>query len=96
MEKNTFRLLLLCAVLVLALPLAVGKVKYPKTAKCPIDDVAAKATGKTRPTSDPECVSVQYRHKWTDYSNPLRPERSKHEFWVDICDDPANTSTPSR
>lgn len=92
MQKNTFRLLLLAAVLVLTLPFAVAKVKYPKSSVCPIDNVTAKATGKTKPTDDPHCVSVEYQHKWTEYSGFLHPERMKHEFWLSVCDNGAITN----
>lgn len=92
MQKNTFRFLLLSALLVLTFPFALGKVKYPKTTVCPIDNVTAKATGKTKPTTDPQCVLVEYQHKWTDYSNFLHPQRFKHEFWVTICTQGANSS----
>ena len=96
MHKNTFRSLLLFAVLVLVLPFAAAKVKYPKTAHCPIDDVTAKATGKTKPTTNPQCISVEYRHKWTDYSNRFHPERLKHEFWLNICDGDIISPAPSQ
>jgi len=97
MPKNTFRFLLLSALLVLTLPFAVGKVKYPKTAVCPIDNVTAKATGKTKPTNDPQCVLVEYRHKWTDYTSNLHPQRMEHEFWLSVCDEGAITNaTPSQ
>jgi hypothetical protein len=92
MQKNTFRFLLLSALMILTLPFAMGKVKYPKTAVCPIDSVTAKATGKTKPTNDPQCVLVEYQHKWTDYTNFLHPQRLKHEFWVTICTQGANSS----
>lgn len=92
MQKNTLRFLLLSALLVVPLTFAVGKVKYPKTAQCPIDDVPAKATGKTKPTNDPQCVLVEYQHKWTDYSNFLHPQRFKHEFWVSVCSQGANSN----
>ena len=96
MQKKTVRFLLLSALLVLALPLAGANVRYPKTAHCPIDDVTAKATGKTKPTLDPQCVSVEYRHKWTDYSNRLHPERLKHEFWLNICNGAITSPTLSQ
>ena len=97
MQKNTSRFLLLVAVLVLTLPFAAGKVKYPKTTLCPIDNVTAKATGKTKPTNDPQCVLVEYQHKWTDYSNFLHPQRLKHEFWLTVCDNGSisNPTPPS-
>jgi hypothetical protein len=95
MHKTTFRFLLLAVLLLLALPFAVAKLKYPKTAQCPIDAVVAKATGKTKPTENPECISVEYRHRWTDYSSPLHPERLKHEFWLEICNgNPTNIASP--
>ena len=94
MHKNTFRILLLSALLVFTLPFAVAKVKYPKTTHCPIDDVTAKATGKTKPTNDPQCILVEYQHKWTDYSSNLHPERMKHEFWLTICDGVVTNPTP--
>lgn len=97
MPKNIFRGLLLFVSLVLALPLAAGKVKYPKTSPCPIDGVTAKATGKTTPTLDPECLSVEYKHKWTDYTSHVHPQRMQHEFWLNICADAATAKpTPSK
>jgi hypothetical protein len=92
MSKNTFRLLSLLGVLVLTLPFAAAKVKYPKTTVCPIDNATAKATGKIKQTNNPQCISVEYRHKWTDYTSFLHPERMKHEFWVSICDNDAVAS----
>ena len=92
MSTKPFRFLLMSALGVLVLPFAVAKVKYPKTAVCPIDGVTAKATGKTQPTLDPQCNSVEYRHKWTDYTNRLHPQRLQHEFWLNICSDSANTN----
>jgi hypothetical protein len=97
MLKNTFRLPLLLTLLVLTLPFAVAKVKYPKTTRCPIDDATAKATGKTKPTNNPECVLVEYQHKWTDYTSFLHPQRVKHDFWLSICNDGTITNpTPSQ
>ena len=96
MQKNSFRSLLLSALMVLTPPFAAAKVKYPKTARCPIDDETAKATGKTKPTLDPECISVEYRHKWTDYSSNLHPERLKHEFWLTVCSGADTNPPPSQ
>jgi hypothetical protein len=96
MQKNTVRFLLLSALLILALPFAIANVKYPKTAHCPIDGVNAKATGKTKPTLDPQCISVEYRHKWTDYSDFLHPERLKHEFWLNVCNGAITSPTPTQ
>jgi hypothetical protein len=96
MAKNSFRFLLLSALLLLALPFAFGKLNYPKTAHCPIDGTVAKATGKTQPTVDAQCISVEYRHKWTDYSSALHPERMKHEFWLTVCNGDLTPSTPSK
>ena len=81
---------LLVALLAFIWPLAAAKVKYPKTAPCPIDGATAKATGKPTPTLDPQCVSVAYQHKGTDYTNRTHPQRFKHEFSLNICD---NTTT---
>jgi len=96
MKKNTFCFLLLFALLFLTLPFAVAKVKYPQTALCPIDNVTAKATGKTKPTIDPQCVLVEYQHKWTDYTDRLHPQRLKHEFWLSICNGAITNPTPSQ
>jgi hypothetical protein len=95
MHKNTFRFLLLSGLLILTLPFATAKVKFPKTAECPIDNVPAKATGKTKPTNDPQCILVEYQHKWTDYSSLLHPQRLKHEFWFTVCNGDIPTPTPS-
>jgi hypothetical protein len=85
MYRNIFRGLALLGLLTFSLSLALCKVKYPKTAVCPIDNVTAKATGRTKPTDDPKCVAVEYQHKWTDYSDFRHPQRMRHEFWVGTC-----------
>jgi len=100
MPKNAFRtvfIVLLVAVLALTLPFAVAKVKYSKTAKCPIDDATAKATGKTKTTLDSQCLAVEYKHKWTDYKDRYHPQRMEHEFWITVCsyDSPLPSPPPS-
>jgi hypothetical protein len=96
MQKNSFRSLMLSALLLLVLPLALAGGKFPKTAQCPIEGATAKATGKTKPTTNPECFQVEYRHKWTDFSSPLHPERMKHEFWVSVCNNGSANPAPSQ
>ena len=95
-KKHTLRFLLLIGAVVLALPFAAGKEKYPKTAVCPIDNVTAKATGKTKPTTDPQCILVEYQHKYTDYTSNLHPQRLKHEFWLTICNGAISNSAASQ
>jgi len=93
---RTFRLLLFCALIVCALSAVVAKSKYPKTSPCPVDGNAAKATGKTKSTLDPQCVAVEYQHKGTDYTSPLHPQRFRHEFWLTICNDGTTGPTPAK
>ena len=92
MAKTKFRILMLSVLLLAALPFAVAKVKYPKTAVCPMDGTTAKATGKPEPTLDPQCVTVKYKHKWTDYAKPLHPQRMEHEFTLTVCSDPSGAN----
>ena len=87
MSKTKFWILMLSVLLLAALPFAAAKVKYPKTAVCPMDGTTAKATGKPEPTLDPQCVTVKYKHKWTDYSKPLHPQQMQHEFTLTVCAD---------
>ena len=86
MGKKIF--VLLSAAVMLTLPFAVAKSKYPKTATCPIDSGTAHATGKTKTTMDPQCTAVEYKHKGTDYSNPRHPQRFQHDFWLTTCNEP--------
>jgi len=88
MEKRIFRAVLLSAAVILALPLVQARTKYPKTATCPIDSGTAHATGKTNTTMDPQCTAVEYKHKGTDYANPMHPQRFQHVFWLTICNEP--------
>jgi len=92
MVNTILRWALAAALLSLVLPLLSAKPKYPKTATCPVDAGTAKPTGKTQPTTAPECVSVQYKHKGTNYSDPHHPQRFQHLFWITICQDPASTN----
>ena len=87
MKKNSFRFLLSCALIAVVLPFALANVKYPKTASCPIDGNTAKASGKPKPTLDPNCVLVKYQHKGTSYADKLHPQRFNHEFSVSVCGD---------
>jgi hypothetical protein len=87
MEKNTIRFMLLTAAVMLALPFALAKSKYPKTATCPVDSGTAHATGKTKTTMDPQCTAVEYKHKGTDYTNPRHPQRFQHVFWLTMCNE---------
>lgn len=88
MGKKVLRFAMLWAAMTVALPLAPAKPKYPKTATCPIDSGIAHATGKTNTTMDPQCTAVEYKHKGTDYSNPMHPQRFQHVFWLTICNEP--------
>ena len=86
MEKKICRFALISAAAVmLALPLALAAWAYPKTADCPIDGGIAHATGKTKPTLQPGCTEVEYKHKGADYSDPRFPKRFKHVFWITRC-----------
>jgi len=96
MKLKILRLALLGALFALALPWASAKPKYPKTASCPVDAGTAKASGKTKPTTTPECIGVEYKHKGTNYSDSRHPQRFQHIFWLTICEDPANTTAPSK
>jgi hypothetical protein len=86
MQKKIFRLALISfATATLALPFVLAVWAYPKTANCPIDGTAARATGKKRTSPQGECTDVEYRHKGTDYSDPTHPQRFNHVFWVTHC-----------
>jgi len=88
MKNEILRFAVVVVVLTLALPLTPAKSKYPKTATCPIDSGTAHATGKTKTTMDPQCTAVEYKHKGTDYTNPMHPQRFQHDFWLTICNEP--------
>ena len=95
MEKKTLRFVVLSAAVMLALPFALAKSNYPKTATCPIDAGTAHASGKTKTTMDPQCIAVEYKHKGTDYSDPRHPQRFNHVFWLTICSQPTGTEKKS-
>jgi hypothetical protein len=85
MKKKIFRLLLISAAMVLALPPAFADSSFPKTASCPIDGATGHSTGKTRKAMQAACTEVEYKHKGTDYSDPRHPQKFNHLFWVTHC-----------
>jgi hypothetical protein len=87
MENKIFRFVLLSIAAMLALPFALAKPKYPKTAPCPMDAGTAHATGKTKTTDTPGCIAVEYKHKGTDFPDPFHPQKFAHVFWSTVCDD---------
>lgn len=91
MGHKLLRFALLSALVTLALPFALAKSTYPKTAVCPIDSGTAHATGRTQTTMTTECTAVEYKHKGTDYHDPRHPQRFNHVFWLTIC---SNTNNP--
>jgi len=85
MKKETLRLALTSAALMLALPFSFAASSFPKTAACPIDGGTAHSTGKTRKEMQAACTDVEYKHKGTDYSDPRHPQKFNHLFWITHC-----------
>lgn len=86
MVKKISRFLLISAAAgMVVLPFPFAAWAFPKTASCPIDGATARATGKKKTAMEAKCTEVEYKHKGTDYSDPRKPQRFNHVFWITQC-----------